>query len=108
MQANATKRLHKFHNRYHFSRDAKRIYGETYYSHASSTYYICQVSFKWLEHEFTARKVRGSNPTSAYRIPLSKLGQPDNIPALMLPCGGMAARHRKGVTAERFYFDNNS
>ncbi|KAG5454748.1 hypothetical protein CSKR_104354 [Clonorchis sinensis] len=36
IQANATKRLHKFRNRYHFSRDAKRIYGKTYYSHASS------------------------------------------------------------------------
>ncbi|KAG5445346.1 hypothetical protein CSKR_113240 [Clonorchis sinensis] len=36
MQANATKRLHKFRNRSHFSRDAKRIYEKTYYSHASS------------------------------------------------------------------------
>ncbi|GAA49096.1 hypothetical protein CLF_102480, partial [Clonorchis sinensis] len=34
--ANATKRLHPFRNRSHFSRDAKRIYEETYYSHASS------------------------------------------------------------------------
>ncbi|GAA56549.1 hypothetical protein CLF_111088 [Clonorchis sinensis] len=33
---NATKRLHKFRNRSHFSRDAKRIYEKTYYSHASS------------------------------------------------------------------------
>ncbi|KER21648.1 hypothetical protein T265_10070 [Opisthorchis viverrini] len=32
IQANATKRLHKFRNRYHFSSDAKRIYKETYYS----------------------------------------------------------------------------
>ncbi|KAG5453104.1 hypothetical protein CSKR_104190 [Clonorchis sinensis] len=36
MQANATKRFHKFRNRSHFSRDAKRIYKKTYYSHASS------------------------------------------------------------------------
>ncbi|KAG5454454.1 hypothetical protein CSKR_113119 [Clonorchis sinensis] len=36
MQANATKRLHKFHNGSHFSRDAKRIYEKAYYSHASS------------------------------------------------------------------------
>ncbi|KAG5441974.1 hypothetical protein CSKR_110765 [Clonorchis sinensis] len=36
MQANATKRLHKFRNRSHFSRDTKRIYEKTYYSHASS------------------------------------------------------------------------
>ncbi|KAG5453064.1 hypothetical protein CSKR_106230 [Clonorchis sinensis] len=33
---NATKRLHKFHKRSHFSRDAKRIYEKTCYSHASS------------------------------------------------------------------------
>ncbi|GAA56584.1 hypothetical protein CLF_111138, partial [Clonorchis sinensis] len=30
------------------------------------------------------------------------LGQPGSIPALVLPLGGVAARHRKGVTAERF------
>ncbi|GAA57295.1 tonsoku-like protein, partial [Clonorchis sinensis] len=30
------------------------------------------------------------------------LGQPGSIPALVLPSGGMAARHRKGATAERF------
>ncbi|KAG5454347.1 hypothetical protein CSKR_108937, partial [Clonorchis sinensis] len=36
MQANATKRLHKFRNRSHFSRDAKRIYEKIYYSHASA------------------------------------------------------------------------
>ncbi|KER23706.1 hypothetical protein T265_08471 [Opisthorchis viverrini] len=29
---------------------------------------------KWLEREFTDRKVRGSNPTSATRLPLSRLG----------------------------------
>ncbi|KER23037.1 hypothetical protein T265_08983 [Opisthorchis viverrini] len=52
----------------------------------------------------TNRKVRGSNPTSATRLPLSRLGQPGSIPALVLPSGGMAARHRKGATAERFFF----
>ncbi|KAG5448818.1 hypothetical protein CSKR_103532 [Clonorchis sinensis] len=36
LQANATKRLHKFRNRSHFSRDAKRIYEKTCYSHAAS------------------------------------------------------------------------
>ncbi|KAG5455039.1 Protein disulfide-isomerase tmx3 [Clonorchis sinensis] len=56
---------------------------------------------KWLEREFTDRKVCGSSPTSASRLPLSRLGQPGNIPTLVLPSGGMAARHRKGVTAER-------
>ncbi|KER33083.1 hypothetical protein T265_00981 [Opisthorchis viverrini] len=32
------------------------------------------------------------------------LGQPGSVPALVLPPGGMAARHRKDVTAERFTF----
>ncbi|KAG5449731.1 hypothetical protein CSKR_103109 [Clonorchis sinensis] len=31
---------------------------------------------KWLERECTDRKVRGLNPTSASRLPLSRLGQP--------------------------------
>ncbi|KAG5450590.1 hypothetical protein CSKR_101751 [Clonorchis sinensis] len=44
--------------------------------------------------EFTDRKVRGSNPTSASRLPCPGLG---NLAALMLPSGGMAARRRKGV-----------
>ncbi|KER24046.1 hypothetical protein T265_14508, partial [Opisthorchis viverrini] len=57
---------------------------------------------KWLEREFTNRKVRGSNPPSATRLPLSRLRQPGSIPALVLPSGGMAGRHRKGATAERF------
>ncbi|KAG5447284.1 Heat shock cognate 71 kDa protein [Clonorchis sinensis] len=56
---------------------------------------------KWLECEFTGRKFHGSNPTSASRLPLSRLGQPRSIPAFVLPSGSMAARHRKGVTAER-------
>ncbi|KAG5452395.1 hypothetical protein CSKR_100794 [Clonorchis sinensis] len=57
---------------------------------------------KWSERELTDRKVLGSNPTSASRLPLSRLGQPGSIPALVLPSGGMASRHRKSVTAERF------
>ncbi|KAG5446803.1 hypothetical protein CSKR_114180 [Clonorchis sinensis] len=36
IQANATKRFHNLRNRSHFSRDAKRIYEKTCYSHASS------------------------------------------------------------------------
>ncbi|KAG5454558.1 THO complex subunit 3 [Clonorchis sinensis] len=44
------------------------------------------------------QKVRGSNPTFASQLPLSSLGQPGSISALMLPSGGMAARHRKGVS----------
>ncbi|KER29364.1 hypothetical protein T265_13392, partial [Opisthorchis viverrini] len=54
---------------------------------------------KWLEHEFTDRKVRGSNPTSASRLPLSRLG----IPALVSPKRGMAVWRRKGATTERFF-----
>ncbi|KER20302.1 hypothetical protein T265_11111 [Opisthorchis viverrini] len=53
---------------------------------------------KWLKREFTDRKVRGSNPTSASRLPLSRLGRPGSIPALVLPSCGMAARHRKRAT----------
>ncbi|GAA50646.1 hypothetical protein CLF_104849 [Clonorchis sinensis] len=34
-----------------------------------------------------------------------RLGQPDSIPALVLPSCGMAARHRKGATAERRHMD---
>ncbi|KER30130.1 hypothetical protein T265_03391 [Opisthorchis viverrini] len=38
---------------------------------------------KWLEREFTDRKVRVSNLTSATQLPLSRLGQPGSIPALL-------------------------
>ncbi|KAG5454304.1 hypothetical protein CSKR_113991 [Clonorchis sinensis] len=56
---------------------------------------------QWLEREFIDRKVRASNPTSASRLPLSRLGQPDSIPTLVQPSGGTAVRQRKGATAER-------
>ncbi|KAG5447866.1 hypothetical protein CSKR_200617 [Clonorchis sinensis] len=56
---------------------------------------------QWLEREFTGRKVLGSNPTSASRLLLSRLGQPDSISALVFRMGGMVARRRKGATAER-------
>ncbi|KER31964.1 hypothetical protein T265_01897 [Opisthorchis viverrini] len=55
---------------------------------------------KWLEREFTD-KIRGSNPTYATRLPLSRLTQPGSIPALVPPSCGMTAKHRKGATAER-------
>ncbi|KER21882.1 hypothetical protein T265_14990, partial [Opisthorchis viverrini] len=54
---------------------------------------------QWWEREFTDR---GSNPISAPRPPLSRLVQPGNIPALVQPSSGMAVRHLKGETAERF------
>ncbi|KAG5445779.1 hypothetical protein CSKR_114032 [Clonorchis sinensis] len=56
----------------------------------------------WLEREFADRKVRGSNPTSASRLPLSRFGQPGSISALVQPSGGMTVRHRRGATGERF------
>ncbi|KAG5453727.1 hypothetical protein CSKR_102351 [Clonorchis sinensis] len=53
-----------------------------------------------LEREFPDRKVRASNPTSAFRPPPCRLGQPGTIPALELSHGGMAVGHRNGATAE--------
>ncbi|KAG5446404.1 hypothetical protein CSKR_113270 [Clonorchis sinensis] len=44
---------------------------------------------RWLERDFTDRKVRGPNPTSPSQLPLSRLGQPGSISALVLPSGGM-------------------
>ncbi|GAA54081.1 RILP-like protein homolog [Clonorchis sinensis] len=44
------------------------------------------------EREFTSRKVRGSNPTSVSQLPLSILGQPGSIPALVLPLGDLTGR----------------
>ncbi|KER34121.1 hypothetical protein T265_00009 [Opisthorchis viverrini] len=58
---------------------------------------------KWLERGFDDRKVRGSKPTSVSRLPLSRLGQHGIIPALVTPSCGIAARHRKGAIAERFF-----
>ncbi|KAG5450408.1 hypothetical protein CSKR_201189, partial [Clonorchis sinensis] len=45
--------------------------------------------------------VRGSNPSSAFRLPLTRLEQRGSIPTLLLPSGGVTARHRKGVSAEQ-------
>ncbi|KAG5444718.1 hypothetical protein CSKR_112903 [Clonorchis sinensis] len=50
----------------------------------------------------TDRKIHSSNSTSASCLPLSSLGQPGSTPALLLPSGGMAVRHRKGAAAEQF------
>ncbi|KAG5450130.1 hypothetical protein CSKR_102197 [Clonorchis sinensis] len=58
--------------------------------------------FSWVpERRFADRKGRGSNRTSASRLPLSRLGQPGNIPSLVLPSGGMVARHRKDETTHK-------
>ncbi|KAG5452335.1 hypothetical protein CSKR_112804 [Clonorchis sinensis] len=56
---------------------------------------------QWLERECTDGKVLGSNSTFASQIFLSGAWKPGGIPALVLPSGGMTARHQKGVTAER-------
>ncbi|KAG5446549.1 hypothetical protein CSKR_101516, partial [Clonorchis sinensis] len=66
-----------------------------------SSHYL--IDHKWLEYRFTDQKVCGSNPTSASRLP-SRLGQPGNIPTLVLLSGGMVGKHRKGATAERLSF----
>ncbi|KER25775.1 hypothetical protein T265_06811 [Opisthorchis viverrini] len=39
--------------------------------------------------------VRGSNPTSASQIPLSRFGQPGSISALVFPLSDMVARYRR-------------
>ncbi|KAG5442537.1 hypothetical protein CSKR_108732 [Clonorchis sinensis] len=76
--------------------------GETSHELSKSLDNFCGASWlEWIEREFADRKVRGSNPTSASRLLLSRLGQPGSIPALVLPSSGMATRHRKGATAER-------
>ncbi|KAG5444535.1 hypothetical protein CSKR_114464 [Clonorchis sinensis] len=73
---------------------------------------LCTVMCRFVVHilcnTISHWKVRGSNPTSASRLPLSRLGQPGSIPALVLLSGDMAARHRKGVTAERYFFQHGT
>ncbi|KER25425.1 hypothetical protein T265_07108 [Opisthorchis viverrini] len=56
---------------------------------------------KWLEREFTDRKVRGSNSTPVFRLSLSRPVQLGSVLALVQPLGGMTVRHRMGATAER-------
>ncbi|KER25374.1 hypothetical protein T265_07174 [Opisthorchis viverrini] len=58
---------------------------------------------QWLERGFADRKVRGSNPASASPLPLTKLGKPGIIPALVPSACGIAARHRKSAADERFF-----
>ncbi|KER22970.1 hypothetical protein T265_09054 [Opisthorchis viverrini] len=81
--------------------------------HASSFQFVClnddspilrENSLRGLERQFTDRNVRGSNLTSAPRLPLPRLGKPGSIPALTLPSGSMAVRHRKDATANKLIF----
>ncbi|KAG5448986.1 hypothetical protein CSKR_100362 [Clonorchis sinensis] len=55
-----------------------------------------------IAHQLTDRKIRCSNPTSASRLHLSKLGQLADIPYIILVFSsvGIEARHRKGGTTE--------
>ncbi|KAG5441452.1 Transient receptor putative cation channel sub A member 1, partial [Clonorchis sinensis] len=50
---------------------------------------------KCVEREFTEQKVRRSNPTSASRLPLSRLGRPGSILALVQHVTGDVAAPRK-------------
>ncbi|KER21627.1 hypothetical protein T265_10095 [Opisthorchis viverrini] len=50
-----------------------------------------------LERKFTDWKVSASNPTSTFRLPLSRLGQPSSFPSPVIPSSGMAVRHRNGA-----------
>ncbi|KER33225.1 hypothetical protein T265_00912 [Opisthorchis viverrini] len=56
---------------------------------------------QWLQNEFTERKVRGSNPTSAFRFPLSRLEQPGSIPWTFITTRGHivnADQHNPALT----------
>ncbi|KAG5453260.1 hypothetical protein CSKR_108466 [Clonorchis sinensis] len=57
---------------------------------------------KWLELQFIDQKVRGSNPTSASRLPLSRLGQPGSIPALVQASSGMAVGNERVLQPNNF------
>ncbi|KER31378.1 hypothetical protein T265_02423 [Opisthorchis viverrini] len=65
----------------HLDRLATKVQGNQIYLGQKSDHATAR-RLKRLEREFTDRKVRGSNPTSASRLPLFRLGQPDSIPAL--------------------------
>ncbi|KAG5455292.1 ATP-binding cassette sub- F member 1 [Clonorchis sinensis] len=68
---------------------------------------IAPLSYRYLgmiaKRDFTEGMGRDDPLVKAqiYRLEGSWLGQPGSIPALVLPSGGMVARHRKGATAER-------
>ncbi|KAG5448712.1 hypothetical protein CSKR_113042 [Clonorchis sinensis] len=54
---------------------------------------------QWLERETADQKDCDSNPTSAPRLSLSRLGHPDSIPTLLFPSGGLVFTHRKAAAA---------
>ncbi|KAG5454148.1 hypothetical protein CSKR_105376 [Clonorchis sinensis] len=55
----------------------------------------------WTRRELTDQKVSDSNPTPASQVILSRFGQLGSVSALVLPSGGMTAKHQKVVTDER-------
>ncbi|KER34120.1 hypothetical protein T265_00008 [Opisthorchis viverrini] len=55
---------------------------------------------KWLEHRFTDQKFRGSNPTSASRLPLSKFGRPGIVPGLPTTGFALLGTHQVGAVPE--------
>ncbi|KAG5452055.1 hypothetical protein CSKR_111099 [Clonorchis sinensis] len=58
---------------------------------------------RWLRHELTDQNIHVLNPTPAFRLLLSKLGQPGGVSDLVLPSDGMAVSYRKGVTTGRLF-----
>ncbi|KAG5442652.1 hypothetical protein CSKR_109496 [Clonorchis sinensis] len=86
----------------------RRYAASTVSGHLPSTKLLICISLGWRRSdEIGSTKFApnchplGSNPFSASRLPLSRLGHPNSIPTLVLPSGDMTAKHRKGVTAER-------
>ncbi|KAG5449372.1 hypothetical protein CSKR_101182 [Clonorchis sinensis] len=69
---------------------AAQVYAQVYLTQSNGM-------AQWLERIFTDQNVRGSNPTSASRLPLSRFWQPGSIPTLVLVLNGVAAGHRKGA-----------
>ncbi|KAG5442869.1 hypothetical protein CSKR_105183 [Clonorchis sinensis] len=61
--------------------------------------FLSAVVAQWLGRKFTDQLVRGSDPTPASRLLLSRLG---SIYALVLPSSDMAVLHRRGFGTERF------
>ncbi|KER26751.1 hypothetical protein T265_13938, partial [Opisthorchis viverrini] len=66
-----------------------------------------QIRGQWLERRSTDLRVRGSNPTVASRLSLSRVRLPGSILALVFTFGAMAVRHRKDATAEGLFVVTN-
>ncbi|KER23815.1 hypothetical protein T265_14554, partial [Opisthorchis viverrini] len=81
---------------------------EMFVSRADLETHFGQHILQQIEHKFADWKVRGSNPTSPCRLPVSSLGHSGSIPALVLTSGGMADWHRKDATAERILLQWNA